>query len=394
MRHFENGVHMLQLWANICILETEEGAVLFDVGLPFDGRRIVEELRALTDKPVRYIIYGHGHADHAFGTEAVLEDARQRNHPRPSIIAHENLPCRFDRYRRMLPYHEHINRIQFGIPENVPAFPWNYVYPDELFDESKEIRLGGLTLELRHARGETDDAVWLWIPELRVACVSDLWVWSCPNIGNPLKVQRYTLDWAQALEEIASRNPGLLLPGHGAALRGAEEIGNACTTVARALRYLDEQLVDMLNQGKWQEEILHSFQWPEEFAASPYLAPIYGHPYFIVQALLRQYHGWYDGNPSHLFPSHGSEIAAEILNLAGGAEKVLRRARDLKRESKAQLALHIVDYILDAGAEPRREALELKVALLEILAEKESSLIARNIFLGGIRQIRKELGEG
>ena len=393
IKSFGDGVHMLQLFANICMFETEEGVLLFDLGLPIDGTRIVEELRAVTDQPVRYMVYGHGHADHAFGTRAVLDDALERGHPKPVIVAHENVPRRFDRYQRTLPYQEHINRIQFGIPEGIPAFVWDYIYPDRIYRDELTLSLGDTTFELRHARGETDDHTWMWVPERKTACLSDFWVWSCPNVGNPFKVQRYALEWAQALEDVASLSPELMLPGHGAAIGGASEIEDACLIVARALRYLDEQVVGMLNEGMWQEEILQSFQWPQEFAASPYLAPIYGHPYFVVQALLRKYHGWYDGNPSHLFPSRSGDIAAEIMGLAGGSEKILQRARELMDENRTQLALHMVDYVLDAGGGPRREVLELKKTLLESLAGEEKSLIARNIFLGGVRQIDKQLEE-
>lgn len=387
VRHFENGVHFLRLLANVCIFETDEGVVLFDAGLEPDGPRIVEELRAITDRPVRYIVYGHGHADHAFGTKAVLADAEVRGHPRPVILAHENVPKRFDRYQRMLPYHDHINRIQFGVPADVQVFPRTYIYPDKVYHGSTSFDLGGITFELRHARGETDDATWLWVPELGVTCVSDLWVWSCPNVGNPFKVQRYALEWAEALEAVAAESPGLMLPGHGNAVEGAEEVEEGCLSVAKALRFLDDQVVAMLNEGKWQEEILDSFEWPAEFAESRFLAPIYGHPYFVVQGTLRLYHGWFDGNASHLFPAPSARIAEEVLGLTGGADKVLERARGLADEGEAQLALHLVDFVLDGSDEPGTEALDLKAELLNKLAESESSFIARNIFAGGVRQV-------
>jgi alkyl sulfatase BDS1-like metallo-beta-lactamase superfamily hydrolase len=393
IEHFGNGVHLLRLFANTCIIETDEGVVLFDVGLEFNGPRIVEEVRAITDKPVRYIVYGHGHADHAFGAQAILADAEVRGHPRPVILAHENVVKRFDRYQEMLPYHEHINRIQFGIPEDFPAFSRIYIYPDETYSDATSFTLGGIVFELRHAMGETDDATWMWVPELDTVCVSDLWVWSCPNVGNPFKVQRYALEWAEALEAVAALSPGLMLPGHGGVIANAEKVKDACLTVAGALRFLNDQVVAMLNEGKWQEEILRSFEWPAEFAESPYLAPVYGHPYFIVQALLRRYHGWFDGNASHLFPSSGSEIAGQVLGLAGGPDKVLDRARALAQEGKTQLALHLVDFVLDGAAGPRTDALELKAECLNQLADLEKSFIARNIFLGGVRQINKLLGK-
>jgi len=391
IEHFGDGVHMLQLWSNVCYIETAEGVVLYDIGFQHYGPRIVEEVRAIPDKPVRYIIYGHGHADHAFGAGFVIKDAEERGRPKPIIIAHENMPKRFDRYREMLSYHEHINRIQFAIPENLPAFARKYIYPDVTYRDAMTFSLGDVTFELRYSKGETDDTTWMWVPERKLVCVSDLWVWSCPNIGNPFKVQRYEVEWADGLEAIAGKEPELLLPGHGAAITGAEKIREACTTVARAMRFLHDQVVGMLNEGKWQEEILQTFEWPEEFAQSPYLQPIYGHPYFVVQAILRRYHGWYDGNPTHLFPSSSSAIAAEMVALAGDPEKLLDRAKALSAEGKNQLALHLTDFVIDADGALKRDACEFKIQLLEAIAEAEKSLIARNIFRGGVRQIKKIL---
>lgn len=394
IRHFGNGLHMLQQWSNVCFVETGEGIVLFDAGFEFSGDRIIQEIRAVSDRPVRYIIYGHGHADHAFGAGAVIEDARRRGEDPPVVLAQENLPKRFDRYQEMLPYQEHINRIQFGIPEGIPAFSRDYIYPDRTYRDSFDFSLGEYEFQLRHAMGETDDATWMWIPALRTAMVSDLWVWSCPNIGNPFKVQRYEVEWAQALEEIASRSPELMLPGHGPALKGREEIREACLTVARALRFLHEEVVSMLNQGKWPAQILNDFSWPEEFDQSPYLAPVYGNPYFIVQGILRRYHGWFDGNASHLFPSREGEIAREIVGVMDDPERLLKRATELSEAQRIQPALHLIDFLIDAGTSLRPRALALKSALLKRLADREPSLIARNIFLGAARRIDGELEQG
>ncbi|MBL7212843.1 MAG: MBL fold metallo-hydrolase [Desulfobacteraceae bacterium] len=384
-------VHMLQYWSNICIFETDGGVLIYDIGFEFYGPQILEELRKITDKPVRYIIYGHGHADHAFGAQAIINEAAERAYPRPIIIAHRNLPLRFDRYRHMLAYHAHINSIQFEIPDNLPGFVQNYIYPDLTYDYSMQLQLGSRTFLLNHNMGETDDTTWMWAPETKIAAVSDLWVWSCPNVGNPFKVQRYEIEWAQGLEAIAGREPDFLLPGHGPPITGRKEIINACTTVARALRFLHDQVVHMLNQGKWQEEILHTFEWPDEFQKSPYLQSIYGHPYFIVKAILRRYHGWYDGNPSHLFPTRSTDIAKEIVGLLGDPKKLLDRARVLKEGGEQQLALHLVDLVVESGSgDQYEEALKLKIDLLNALAECEPSLIARNIFKTGARRVGKK----
>ena len=83
-REITPGVHFLAGFGNTTILSAQGGAVV-DPGLFTNGPRVVNELRALTDLPVRYVIYTHGHYDHAFGTPAILEDAAQRGHkPRTS----------------------------------------------------------------------------------------------------------------------------------------------------------------------------------------------------------------------------------------------------------------------------------------------------------------------
>ena len=52
-----------------------------------------------------------------------------------------------------------------------------------------------------------------------------------------------------------------------------------------------------------------------------------------------------DHNPSHLHPSRTSKIVAEVVSLAGGAQALVDRARELGGMNP-QLALHLVDFAL------------------------------------------------
>jgi alkyl sulfatase BDS1-like metallo-beta-lactamase superfamily hydrolase len=115
-----------------------------------------------------------------------------------------------------------------------------------------------------------------------------------------------------------------------------------------------------------------------------------------VHSILRRYTGWYDGNPSHLFPSPSAEIAAEVLALADGAGAVLQRARTLlaKGERGAiQRALHLLDFVIEGGAAEGEEARSLKAEALEARAEHEDSFIARNI-LASAAVLEKSRGSG
>jgi alkyl sulfatase BDS1-like metallo-beta-lactamase superfamily hydrolase len=250
--------------------------------------------------------------------------------------------------------------------------------------------IGDMTVELRTGIGETDDAVWVWIPERRLLFAGDFLLWCFPNIGNPFKVQRFAQGWAQALEEMAALSPIATGPGHGPPVAGQSAVQEMLLETARALRYLHDEVVWRLNAEQTFEQILSEVDLPPELKAKPYLAPIYGSPNYTVHAIIREYAGWYDYNPSHLHPSHSSEIASEVVALAGGAEALLARARDLG-ERNPQLALHLVDFALfGAGDESRTAAQALKAKLLEARAQEMESFISFNILNVGAQMIRDE----
>jgi alkyl sulfatase BDS1-like metallo-beta-lactamase superfamily hydrolase len=253
-----------------------------------------------------------------------------------------------------------------------------------------EFELGGMTFEMRYAPGETDDTLWVWIPERKVAFVGDLLLGGCPNTGNPLKEQRYTLEWAESLEKIAEKKPDFVV-GSGAVISG-DAVGERLLNTAKLLRYINDEVVRLLNEGCWIEEILERVEVPEELVSKPYLAGTYGHPVFIIHDVYRRYTGWYDGNPSELFPSKEAAIAVEMLQLSG-AENAINRAQQLAEEGKVQLALHLADFVIKGSDETSllHRAMLLKAELLESRAGEVDNFIAGNIMRTGAGLLRKEI---
>jgi alkyl sulfatase BDS1-like metallo-beta-lactamase superfamily hydrolase len=376
---------------NVGFAYNDEGVVMFDTGTPLIyGDKAITELRRFTEAPIRYVIYTHGHIDHAFNLQPVLDDAAARGYRRPLVMAHRKVLDRFERYKRLREHTTLINRINFGTPANTPIVP-EFHYPDTLIDEAMSFRLGDMTVELRTGRGETDDALWAWIPERRLLFSGDFLLWGFPNIGNPLKVQRYTEEWAENLEKMAALRPAAAGPGHGPPIEGEETIREMCLETARALRHIHEEVVQRLNAGETFEQIVAEVDLPADLKEKKYLAPIYGCVPYTVHAVIREYAGWFDYNPSHLHPARTAEIAAEIVNLVDGPEKLLERARAL-RQDNSQLALHLVDFVIDGGpAAQREEARALKADLLERRAREMESFISFNILNVGARIIREEI---
>jgi alkyl sulfatase BDS1-like metallo-beta-lactamase superfamily hydrolase len=383
-REIAPGVHFLAGFGNTTIILGSDGAAVIDPGLFTNGPRVVEELRRLSELPVRYVVYTHGHYDHAFGTPALLEDAAARGHDAPDIVGHVNVARRFERYARTAGHLAGTFDAQFAlwdrhggdVVRTARYCPPTVAYQDRLVLDG----LGGQVLECRHGLGETDDHTWVWVPGQRVIVGGDFIVSSLPNAGTPFRVQRYVLEWAEALEEMASLEPAAVVSGHGGVFR--EEGREMLLTTARALRYLDGEVVKRLNEGQWQEQILAEVELPADLAASPFLQPLYGCTAFAVRDVMRRYMGWYDGNPSMLFPSPRAAVAHEVVALAGGIGPVLDRARALagsESTDDVQMALHLVDFVIFHADGRVDEARALKADLLDGRAAGERSFVAHNI---------------
>jgi alkyl sulfatase BDS1-like metallo-beta-lactamase superfamily hydrolase len=372
------------------VVYTDDGVVVVDVpmGNRF-GRKAVEAIRKRTDKPIYAIIYTHGHMDHVWSVPAFYADAEVHRYPKPHIIGHKNVDRRFDRYQRLKGQHEHINTIQFAIPAGDPVLPQQFYYPDITFEDRMQFKYGNLTFELYSYYGETDDCLWVWIPERKTAIVGDLLIGGVPNVGNPFKVQRFALEWAQALEEVAAKDPDFVVTaGQVLNKQLAKEI---LLDTARYLNFIEDEVVRLLNDGYWIEDIIEKVKIPEDLANKPWLQPLYGHPTFVIHGVQRRYAGWYNGNPSELFPVKSTDIAAEVVKLAG-AEKLLQDAKNLQEAGKIQLSLNIIDFVIRGISDKRvqKEALKLKSELLKARADVEPSYIARNIFRAGAVLTRQE----
>jgi alkyl sulfatase BDS1-like metallo-beta-lactamase superfamily hydrolase len=381
--------------SNTSIVLTDEGVVVIDVPIGNRaGKRAVDAIRKHTHKPVYAIIYTHGHMDHVWSVPPFLADAQEHKYAPPHIVGHENVARRFDRYQRLKGQHEFINTIQFAVPGGEPILPQQFYYPDWTFSDSMQFRYGGLTFEIHHFLGETDDSLWVWVPERKTALIGDMLITGIPNVGNPFKVQRYTREWAAALERVAGMNADFVVAAGQIFERdfGREVL----LDTARCLNFIEDEVVKLLNEGCWIEEIIDRVKLPADLASKPWLAPLYGHPTFVIYGVHRRYAGWYNGNPGELFPAPSREIAARVVKLAG-TDRLLAEAKALNAAGgieNVQLALHMVDFVVKGSdsAAVRKEALRLKSDLLKARADAEPSYIARNIFRAGSTLARREAG--
>ena len=178
---------------NVTVVDTDDGLIVIDCGSRHTAGNIHKAIRDWSQKPIRTVIYTHGHLDHAFGTPLFDAEAEQAGLDKPEVIGQANIRRRFQRYQDSADWNAHINGRQF----KVAGFKWpdEYRYPDTFYEEEMVLERGGRRLTLHHGMGETDDHTWTWIEDARTVVTGDFIIWAAPNAGNPQKVQRFAAEW-------------------------------------------------------------------------------------------------------------------------------------------------------------------------------------------------------
>jgi glyoxylase-like metal-dependent hydrolase (beta-lactamase superfamily II) len=389
-----DGLAVVESFSHSVVVDSGDGLIAFDASHMMTGEKVVKAIKRWSAQPVSHLIYTHGHADHVGGSVAFGAE-----YGNMTVVGHRNVERRLERYVETNDWNVQINARQFGgvkgdfgmgdFPDFIPS---NTARPDHIVDDRDTLRIGSRTVELHHARGETDDHLWAWMPEEKWMAVGDFVIWNFPNAGNPQKVQRFPIEWAAALREMIAKEPELLLPAHGLPIEGRVRIAGVLDDIATALELIVREVVDMMNAGEVLDTIVHSVTIPEDLLSKPYLRPLYDEPEFVVRGVWRQFGGWWDGAPSRLKPAPDAVLAAELAELAGGAGRLIERAQFVAEQGEFRLACHLAD--LAGWAAPVDRGIHRQRAIIyRARRKRETSLMAKGIFAGAARESEDVAGK-
>lgn len=379
--------------ANAILLEGPEGVVVVDTLESAQAARPVKAaFDALTDKPVEAIVYTHNHTDHVFGAGVFAEGAD------PEVWAHASLVPRLETVATLLrPVIWTRSLRQFGVllpdaeivhagigprlhidPDSELAF----LRPTRTFSGARtRIEVAGLTLELLHAPGETDDQIAVWLPDEKVLLPGDDFYEAFPNLyairGTP---HRDVLAWVHSLDVMRDLGAEHLVPSHGRPVSGREAVDLRLTTYRDAIQYVHDQTVQGMQAGLDVDTLAATVRLPDPLARLPWLQAHYGTVPWSVRAIHDGYLGWFSGRSAELFPRPPAERARRLVELGGGIEAVTRKARGAADAGDAQWALELADAVLAVrpGSRPARE---IKRRALEALAAGALSANARHWYL-------------
>ncbi len=165
---------------------TSDGVIATDpiaYGRPTGGQTYVDEIKKVTDKPIKYLIYSHHHFDHIAGGKA-FKDAGAR------IIAHKKVTERL-----------------------APLADPHTVLPDETFDGKKVITLGDITLELIYlGLNHSDSNIVMRLPkEKLIFLVDTIPVGTVPGRG---MIDIYPLETETFIKDVLALDWERMIPGH------------------------------------------------------------------------------------------------------------------------------------------------------------------------------------
>jgi len=393
MKTVYEGIHVTGALGNDVSIETDLGIVQVDTGLvPAMAHNILNQLRIRTEAPVHTIVYTHGHSGHNGGAATFLKVAEERGEPRPTIVAHERLVARYQRYEQTWEHQNRMAQVQFRIPPGIPAIQKDYLYPDITFKERLRLNMGNRIVEILSAPSETDDCVAIWLPEERVLYGGPAIIMACPNIGTPFRIFRDTLRWADTLDHFIALAPAFLIPPSGPSVDDPGQIQRILNTTADALRYLHREVIERINTGMTDVEILHDMTYPPELFDLPWMGPSYGCPEYIVRDIYRSENGWWDRNPTTLHPAAPDRVAQGILDAIGDRKRVIDHARTLRDSGDFQMALHVIDLLALAPGDDAEvtEARALKAELCHLRAKDVPSFVSTNLYLSTADRLEED----
>ena len=142
-----------------------------------------------------------------------------------------------------------------------------------------------------------------------------------------------------------------------------------------------------MNQGLTGPEIAEAIKLPTVLSQDWSTHPFYGHLKHNVKAIYQRYMGYYDGNPMNLEALPRVPAAKKTVEYMGGADAVLKRARDDMAKGEYRWVAQIASQLVFADS-GNKDARALAADAYEQLGYQQESATARNAFLVGASELR------
>lgn len=357
--------------SNSYLIGTDDGCVVVNAGMGFEGPVHAENYATLGAGPVRHLVLTQGHVDHVGGVDALRE-------PGTRVVAQANWAIWRDDNERLMPFRT--RNAAFAWTDAITAaleyaatrpdgFPGQASpVPDVVVDDRLDLEVGGRHLRLiATPGGETTDSLVVHLPDEGIVLVGNALGALAGHVPNlvTMRGDRYrdALTVADTIETIRALGAHTMLTGHFGPISGAAYLDTELARLRDAVRYLHDATVAGMNAGKDVTELMREITLPPELD----VGQGYGKVDWDVRAIWENYAGWFHHrSTTELYPVRPDAVHAELGRLAG-PDAVAAAAADRLAAGEAVPALQLTEVALAADPDhpgARTVAREAHEALL------------------------------
>jgi alkyl sulfatase BDS1-like metallo-beta-lactamase superfamily hydrolase len=383
---------------NVVAIDAPEGLIIVDTGESVsESRKIMDELRKVSAKPVKAVVYTHFHPDHINGLQAFVSPEQVAS-GEVQIYAHDtllaNVVAQGAQVGPVLGVRSAYTFGTFlkpadnkdmngGIGPIAKAEPSTFIAPTITFKERLDTTIAGLPVQFFHAPSEAPDEIVLYLPNNKVLISAEVDQGpTLPNIHTLRGTKfRDPVLWVASLDLLRSLKAEYMVPLHGRPVTGAEKVEEVLRMTRDGIAYIHDQTVRWMNKGLTPDELVEKVKLPPHLASyTPYLREYYGTVKHSVRQIYNGYLGWFQGDPVDLDPIPPREKAQRLIALMGGRDKLLLEAGKAYLAGDYQWAAELSGYAIRVDREDEL-ARDIKARSFRKLGYASMNINWRNWYL-------------
>jgi alkyl sulfatase BDS1-like metallo-beta-lactamase superfamily hydrolase len=283
--------------------------------------------------------------------------------------------------------------VDAGLGKTVSLGRTSLIPPTDIIRKSVEKRvIDGIEIVFALAPAtEAPAELYMYYPRFKVLNMAEI---ATHNFHNLLPLRgtevRDGLAWSKYLNEalnVFGDNTDTVIAQHHWPVFGGERVRDFLKSQRDLYKYVHDQTVRLMNQGFTAPEIADRLELPSSLANQWANRDYYGTVRHNAKAIYQKYLGWYDDNPANLDPLSPVEAAKKYVAYMGGADAVIRRARQDFRNGEYRFVAEIANKLVFADP-TNQEARNLAADAYEQLGYLTESATWRSAYLYGAYELR------
>jgi len=284
--------------------------------------------------------------------------------------------------------------VDCGLGNSVPVGPPGLIAPThDITYTGEEMIVDGVRIIFQLTpETEAPAEMNFFFPDLDGLCMAENCSHTMHNLV-PIRgaLVRNSLKWSKYINEsieLFGARTKVLFTSHNWPRWGNDDLINFLELQRDLYKWMHDQTMRQANLGLNALEIGDKLELPDDFLAQDHTRGFYGDLVHNSKAVYQRYLSWYDCNPANLYKLPPVEVGQRYVDLAGGAEALLAKARVAFAAGDYRWVAELVNHLIFADP-THSEARALQADTLEQLGYQSESSTFRNSYLTGAMELRQ-----